>query len=150
MKNFLAAVLCVVAAAACLAPLTSFAGGGGMGGGTMSLQTMMNSPDNEWAVISTRIVRVENARAAVNTVVTGRGMGGGVTGNDPVSIALNDLVTALNADPPTATAIIKTKLQAFRDAKVKARDELKAAQQDLRQLLTMRQECIMFWQGYLD
>ena len=45
---------------------------------------------------------------------------------------------------------IKVKLQALRDARVKAHEELVAAQAELKELLTARQEAALWRQGTLE
>jgi hypothetical protein len=46
--------------------------------------------------------------------------------------------------------VIKTKLDAVRQARSKARQDLIAAQQDLKSVLTERQEAVMVLNGFLD
>jgi hypothetical protein len=140
-------------------------GGGGMGGGGMggmmggmggtSLQSLMASPDDEWAVLLPRIQRVTTAQSAMNiNSYGGGGLGGGGTTATPtlasaLATALNDLITALN-DPQSGENTIRIKLEAYRAAKAKVEAELKTAQRELQMLVTLRQEGILVWQGYLE
>jgi len=62
---------------------------------------------------------------------------------------LEALQTALESDT-TAPEEIKTKLQALRDARKKATAELEQAQEDLRKVLTQRQEATLVMMGMLQ
>ena len=66
-----------------------------------------------------------------------------------IAKASADLQEALkNKDTPADQ--IAAKLTAFREAKEKAKQELAAAQKELKELLTARQEAILVTRGYLD
>jgi Spy/CpxP family protein refolding chaperone len=54
------------------------------------------------------------------------------------------------ADKEAKPEEIKAKLTAFRAAKEQARQELVKARQDLRQLMTLRQEAVLVVNGLLD
>ena len=57
--------------------------------------------------------------------------------------------TALATDG-TSDDDIKAKLQAVRDARKKTADTLQSAREDLRKVLTMRQEAVFVEMGILD
>jgi len=54
------------------------------------------------------------------------------------------------ADPNTASEQLKEKIDAVRDARLKAKAELAAAREDLRELLTPDQEAVLVSLDYLD
>ena len=60
-----------------------------------------------------------------------------------------DLKTALDADA-TTDDVIKAKLAALRDARKKAEADLDAAREDLKKVLTLRQEAVLVNMGILD
>jgi hypothetical protein len=60
-----------------------------------------------------------------------------------------DLRTALGADG-TTDDVIKAKLAALRDARKKAETNLDAAREDLKKVLTLRQEAVLVNMGLLD
>jgi hypothetical protein len=72
-----------------------------------------------------------------------------VAAPNPVLLAMNDLYNALN-DPASSDDVIRTKLRTLRDAKAKAENDLKSAQDDLRNVVTLRQEAILMDLGYLE
>lgn len=61
----------------------------------------------------------------------------------------HDLHEAIQ-NPDTSTADLKAKLDAFRAARDKAKDDLAKAQSQLIQLLTQRQEAVLVDAGFLD
>ena len=84
----------------------------------------------------------------------GPGPGGGPPGfggpgGSAVTRKLAELRTAL-ADPNTASEQLKEKIDAVRDARLKAKAELAAAREDLRELLTPDQEAVLVSLDYLD
>jgi len=79
----------------------------------------------------------------------GRGGGPGAGATSPVAKAVDDLQTTL--DNPQATSDqIMAKLAALRAARDKAQKELAKARQDLRQLVTQRQEAQLVLMGILE
>lgn len=146
-------------------------GGGGFGGrrdpaqfmqGMMDrLKTQLGASDDEFAAIQPKI---QSVMALQRDVITrprmfgrggpgggGRGGFGGGPTTQPsvVQTALQDLQTTLD-DQNAAPDAIKGKLDALRQAKAKARQDLIVAQQDLKSILTQRQEAVMVLDGYLD
>ena len=141
--------------------LLARAGGGGFGGGgfgrgnnsTNAVRQQINFTDEEWSVIQPRLQKILDIQAVLvqmNTRGFGRnGGGGGGLYLDPVVVAQQELTTALQDDAAT-TDMISAKLKALRDARVKARENLAAAQDDLKKVLTVRQEAMLVNMGYLE
>jgi hypothetical protein len=67
----------------------------------------------------------------------------------PTSPEADALKAALASDA-TSNDEIKTKLQALRDARKKAQDNLEQAREDLKKVLTLRQEATLVQMGLLD
>jgi hypothetical protein len=123
------------------------------------IKEQLAASDDEWKVLSPKIEKVMDVQR--NTFAgfggfRGRGGGGGGGGGNadnqpqtPVAKASADLRTTLeNKDAPADE--IKTKLAALRDARQKARDELQAAQKELKEVLTQRQEAVLVTNGMLE
>jgi hypothetical protein len=85
----------------------------------------------------------------------GRGGPGGGGGNNPggqqsdVQTKQAELQAVLD-NKDSKPEDIKAKLDAFRAAKAKAKDDLTKAQGDLKSLLTQRQEAVLVLRGMLD
>ena len=150
-------------------------GGGGQGGMNRGqfqqqfmdrLKTQLGASDDEFAAIQPKIQAVMQLQRDVVTRprMFGRGggpgggggpgrfnggFGGATTQPSAVATAMTDLQKALD-DQSTSADEIKTKLDAVRDAKSKAKQDLVVAQQDLKSVLTQRQEAVMVLNGYLD
>jgi hypothetical protein len=137
-------------------------------------------PDDEWTVIQPKLQKVldaQNALRAMNMYGFGGGMGGmgGMGGRGgrggrggmgdgmdmggtmtapatqagPVQTAQTELNTALQ-DAAAKSDVIAAKLKALRDARTKAKDTLTTAQEDLKKVLTIRQEAMLVNMGYLE
>lgn len=147
-------------------------GGGGRGGFDPAqmqqrmmerLKEEMKAPDDEWAVISPKLEAV--AKAQRDSRAGGFGGRGGPGGGGPggggnrggggtpptseVGKASAELRTALeaeNASPETVAA----KLKAYRDARTKAEEALKAAREELKGVLSERQEAVLVMAGMLE
>jgi hypothetical protein len=126
--------------------------------------------DAEWAIIEPRLSKVMTlSRSASNMGGMMRGMMGrggmdrggrrrpDIAGrqdtleaaDDPVQKASDSLQETLDKTDATAEEI-KTKLQAFREAREKAQQDLAKARQELRDVLTLRQEAQLVLMGMLD
>jgi hypothetical protein len=77
------------------------------------------------------------------------GFGGGPGGNNYVSRALTELQIA-TGDAKTSPDDLREKIAAVRAARAKAREELRAAQKELLQLVTHTQEATLIGLGYLE
>lgn len=131
--------------------------------------------DDEWKALQPKIEQVQQLRrdASARAFFFGPGGPGGPGGPPPgfgggpggpggprggpdadrpptpVQQKLNDLRETLD-NKDAKPDDIKAKLAAFRDARDKARADLAKAQEDLRGLLTVRQESVMVMMGMLD
>jgi hypothetical protein len=153
-------------------------GGGFRGRGGFNPQAMMDfykqqlgASDDEFAAIQPKIQTVMQLQRDANAG-RGRGMfgggrprgggpggpgggGGGFGGGppstqpSPVQDALADLRTTLD-DQSASPDTIKAKLEALRQARSKSKQDLAVAQQDLKSVLTQRQEAVMVLFGLLD
>ena len=147
-------------------------GGGGPGGGRGNFdpeqmrQRMMEryreqldvKDDAEWKLISTRVEKVNETRREVGGGFGfgrgGRGGpggpggpgGGGRRGGDagPEAEALQKAI-----DDKSSAEDLKEKLTAYREAKKKKEAALEKAQEDLRKVLTARQEAVAVLNGLL-
>jgi hypothetical protein len=126
------------------------------------IQQQLGATDDEFAALSPKILAVINAQTAAGVNAFGgrggrRGGGGGGGGGGaapagpqtPVALARAELQAAIDDQNSTAD-LIKGKLDAFRAAVTKAKQDLASAQADLKSVLTQRQEAIMVLANYLD
>ncbi len=132
--------------------------GGGREQFMTRLKERLGATDDEWKVLQPKIEKVNTAR---RSSFGGFGGGGGRRGGNngdaaatpteqsPVQKASADLRTALeNKDAPAED--IAKKLAALREAREKARAEVTAAQKELKEVLTQRQEAVLVTFGMLD
>ena len=156
-------------------PFVAFAQnqGGGGGGGRFNpeefrkrmmddLREDLGATGDEWQVLEPKVEKVMAATrdARFGGMFGGRGgrgrggPGGGGRGGfnmpeTPVSKAAEELNTLLeNKDAPADQ--ITAKLTALREARAKARADLAAAQKELQEVLTPRQEAVLVARGMLD
>lgn len=131
------------------------------------MRERLGASEEEWKVLQPRIEKVQNAQRAYSA--GGRGFGGGpggpggpggrtrgggdnnqpTTPESPVAKAASDLRT-VTENKEAAAPDVKAKLDAYRAAKAKAKEELAAAQKELTELVTPRQEAILVSMGTLD
>lgn len=123
---------------------------------TMSnLQQLMNSPDDEWAVLGAKIQRILDLSADYNqaspfatasnprtTFAQPAAAQPPSAAQGPVAKALADLKTLLQ-DPNASDGEIKDKLTAYRDARQRVQTDLSSARLDLLSLVTLRQESVL-------
>ena len=131
-----------------------------------NIKKALGSTDEEFKVLQPKIeqvmtlgmqIRGGGMRAFFRSMMRSMGGQGGVaveTGGDnaqPSALekASDDLASALENKDVKADAI-KVKLAAFREARDKAVAELAKAQDDLKSLLTARQEAVLVKRGLLD
>jgi hypothetical protein len=131
-------------------------------------QTQLGATDDEMAAIMPKITAIQGLQRDAGQGgmrgMFGRGAGGpggggpggaGFGGGAPTTqpsaaaAALQDLRGTLN-DQNASADTIKEKLQVLRDARAKAKMDLAAAQQDLKSLLTQRQEAVLVMMGVLE
>jgi len=130
------------------------------------IKEQLGSPDDEWKLIQPRLEKVLNAQRETRSSRGGFGNRGGRTrgGNNgdnnannqqntrpqtAVSQASDDLRKALE-DKSTPPEEITKKIAALHEAREKAKADLAAAQKDLRELLSVRQEATLIESGILD
>jgi hypothetical protein len=120
------------------------------------LKQQLGATDEEFAAIQPKIQAVMQLQrdVAPRGGMFGRrgggfGFGGPTTQPSAVSQAMQELQTTLD-DQNSSADLIKSKLDAVRDARAKARQDLAVAQQDLKSVLTQRQEAVMVLNGILD
>jgi flagellar biosynthesis chaperone FliJ len=112
---------------------------------TMSnLQNELGASDSEWAVIKPR---VETVYDLVHPVA--RFQVGSEQPTSPVDQSKGELRRLLS-NKETPPEQIKAALTALRTAKEKARQNLAKARQDLRQVMTLRQEAVLVLNELLD
>ena len=150
-------------------------GNGGGGGGNFdpaqfrqrmmdNIKDQMGAKDDEWKVIEPKLSKVVDLNFASR--MRGGGMfgnrGGGQGGqggggnrpaggaaDSPVAKAMQDLRETLDNKDASADDIAK-KLTALRDARDKSHSDLVAAQKDLKEVLTQRQEAVLVMMGQLE
>ena len=103
--------------------------------------------DEEWKALSARIMKIQRLRLHVGSHgKQGRAPG---EGQSELATAWSALAKALVSKEVKAPEI-KPLLEAVNEAETKAKAELKQAEKDLRDLLTVRQEAIMVKMGVLN
>jgi hypothetical protein len=118
------------------------------------MKEQLGSNDDEWKVLSPKIEKLMTAQRDAR-VGFGGGGGGQRRGGDTqqnqsaTAKASAELRTALeNKDTPAPE--IAAKLTALREARDKGRAELVAAQKELKEILTQRQEAVLVTMGMLE
>jgi hypothetical protein len=117
------------------------------------IKEMLGTPDDEWKVLQPMIEKVQQLQREAFP----RGMGpggalGGPDANQPQSaaqVAAGALRTLTDNDK-AVPADIKTALDAVRKFRAKAKADLSAAQEELRAVLTSRQEATLVLLGMLE
>ena len=125
------------------------------------MKEQLHVNDEEWKVLEPKIERVTRARVAtqaggLGAMFGGRGGPGGPGGRDggregegEVASAARELRTVLqneNASPQE----INERLSAYRAAREKANQELESARNELKELLTPRQEAVLALYGLVE
>ena len=127
------------------------------------MQALLASPDDEWAVLGPKVQKITDLMSVASggNALAGGGGGGRVArgAQTPVSVAtpgganvaaaLQDLYTILRSNGASDDQV-KAKLEAYRAAKDAADKQLKMAQEDLKNYVTLRQEGILISLGYLE
>ena len=119
------------------------------------IKATLKATDEEWPVIEPLLFKVETAqrlasgRASSTSRKSRTGASADASGSRPGLPEADALKTALDSDG-TSTDEIKARLQAFRDARKRAIADLEQAREDLKQVLTLRQEAALVQMGILD
>jgi hypothetical protein len=100
--------------------------------------------EEEWKAIEPLMKNVAEAR--MNTRMFGFGWRGGPSSSNPETDALREAVDS----EKSSVEDIKAKLKALRDVKKKNEEKLSKAQDELRKVLTVKQEAKMVLIGVLD
>jgi hypothetical protein len=131
---------------------------------TQQIREQLGVTDEEWAVIQPRIQKVRDAEQAAGVgqlnqlgrLARGRPGQAGININALLGIKDStvqqrqaELQKAIE-DPNSTEAAIKQRLDAVREAKVRAMQVLAQARKDLIEILTMRQEAVLFQMGILE
>jgi len=164
-RKILVALFCLTMVGAMPAFAQQDGGGGRQGGQRFDpaqmrermqerIKETMGATDDEWKVLQPKIEKVQTLQFSQRGGFGGGRRGGAGGGADqqpttPVGIASADLRTVLENKDASAD-VLKQKLQALRDAREKAKQELVAAQAELKELLTVRQEAVLVSMGMLD
>jgi hypothetical protein len=133
------------------------------------LKAALKASDDEWAVIQPLLEKVQIAQRATMAGRFGGGFGrrgggggggnggpgatgGASPGNRPSRFDSPeaDALRAALASDGTSNDEIKAKLQALREARKKASADLEAAREDLKKVLTLRQEATLVQMGILE
>jgi hypothetical protein len=134
------------------------------------LKKQLGTPDDEWKVLQPLIEKVVNLSMQVRVNSTGiasmlmgggggggrRGMGGFMTGlfgggTEPTAIdTANENLQKVLDNKESTKEDLRAALSTLREARAKARVELEAAQKELRELLSVRQEAQLVSMGILD
>ncbi len=122
------------------------------------IKTSLKVTDEEWTVLQPLVEKVQTAqRAAMAGGGWGGrgGRGGGGGGNDgaadtrPGAAESAALRTALESDSTSADDL-KAKLAAVREVRKKGAAELVVARENLKKVVTVRQEAVLVSMGLLD
>lgn len=108
------------------------------------LKEQLGIPDQEWTVVRVRVEAVYSLVHPQNQF--GRGSAQPTSPLEQKKSELRELLRNKDAKPEQ----IKGGLSALRTAREKANQELVKAKQDLRQIMTLRQEAVLVLNGLLD
>jgi Spy/CpxP family protein refolding chaperone len=125
-------------------------GFGGGDGNIRDVQKTIDATDEEWKVIGPKLQKVVSARRTLNG---DSGQGAGPFGGGGTSSIVGQAQAELKAvldEPKHTKAEVDLKIDAVRQARVKARTELEESRRDLARLLTPGQQAIMVSLGYLE
>ena len=128
------------------------------------IRKRLDASDEEWAVLAPRLENLIRAQQEARTGISGmRGGGGGGPGGSrgggffaPSREKMSDLELAAEAvrlaarDPDIPNRDTSLALKEYRKERDKARAKLAAAEQELRDLVTQRQEAILVMLGVLE
>jgi hypothetical protein len=127
------------------------------------VKTSLKATDDEWKVLEPLIEKAQTAQRGAGGG-GGRGFGGGRGGNNGGGATTPAGTTGGEARPAsesqqlrdalqnesTSPAEIKAKLTAVRESRKKSQAELTAAREELRKVVTARQEAVLVSIGVLD
>ena len=116
-----------------------------------SYKERLGATDEEWRILQPKVEKLMTLqRNTRGGMMGGRGQrGGDQQAESAVAVASRELRTVLENTGASADEIGR-KLTALREAREKARVELVAAQKELKELVTVRQEAVLVSMGMLD
>jgi hypothetical protein len=123
-----------------------------------NIKTQLQCSDDEFTALQPYIQKVLTLQTATTLSrvgglrVGGQNIGAMLSAGQPPSdlqTASSELQAAID-DPATTPGVMESKLAALREARGKAQDDLSAAQDNLRSLLTQRQEGALVVMGLLQ
>ena len=116
-----------------------------------SYKERLGATDEEWRILQPKVEKLMTLqRNTRGGMMGGRGQrGGDQQAESAVAVASRELRTVLENTGATAEEIGR-KLTALREAREKARAELAAAQKELKELITVRQEAVLVSMGTLE
>jgi hypothetical protein len=112
------------------------------------MKESLSASDEEWAVIQPKIEKVSKAQGDARGRMRVVAPGADQKPSD-LQKALADLAKLLK-DPGSKPEDIKTALAAYREARAKAKAEVDKAQNELKEILTVRQEAQLVVMQILD
>jgi len=119
------------------------------------IKEAMGASDEDWKALEPKVAKLQDLQMQNMMGRFGGGRRGGPQQDatsqpaNPVRDAAAELQKVLDNKDATADQI-KEKLTALHEVKAKATEELKKAQAELRELLTVRQEAVLVSQGLLE
>ena len=113
------------------------------------IRETLGSNDEEWTVVEAKVATVLQLRRDA----AGRGGWGGPQGADPQASPVQQKLASLDAllnDSRSTPRQIQAALQALREARAAAQAQLAKAQDELRALLSLRQEAALVEMGIIE
>jgi len=124
--------------------------GGGSERMMTSIKEQIGATDDEWKALAPKVEKVLTVQRDMRAGFGGRGGPGQPDApQSKVAQAQADLRTALSDKNVSGDEVAK-KVTALRDARKKAREELEAAQKELRQGANARQEAVLVLNGLIE
>jgi hypothetical protein len=135
---------------------------GGMDQMTERFQELLGCTDEEWSVIGPRVLNLftlsnQSSGGSMRSIFGRSSRGddtnsrrGGTEDSDSEEDELLERLQELLDEENPSTSEIKSLMNEIRQARQAAEQELAQAQKELRELLTLRQEAILFAMGMLD
>jgi len=126
------------------------------------IKPFMHCSDNEWSLLRPMIQRVLNLQSIsegngpIASDKSDASVGGAASAPVPATAALDPLqesqgpLLASVYDPDSILAQLVERLNSYRNARVKAAEELAEARKDLAGVVTQRQESLLVSQGILE
>jgi len=114
-----------------------------------NIKEQSGATDEQWKTLAPKVEKVMALQRELRGSMGGRGGDAATPPESKLAQAQRDLRAALE-NKETPAAEITQKLTAYREAREKAREELKVLQKDLKDGTTPRQEAVFVLNGLLD